>query len=456
MIQERGPTLRQEPAGQATVIRGSSYGGYNKEEQINEKPPSPSKDYDMPPALGKDPEVSSRESILGSLTSFVGRTQDGAPYSSATVAPSNSSTSAPTIASDFYSSYLPGCGGLQPPLDSRYTSCQQPPSIQPPAGFPQPPAGQPSGFQVLQRSNAELLRRASETAIVGRGYSSQELLTPTPPQQPWMSAQDDRVRNWAQASPLSMTPDLSSGSPLAKDLFLSSTDKEYANLDPNKRAPSSFAMPPRDAMNDAAAATLSHFDMRGMYMGSGHFQPGANPAQYNRHMSTPGTTPKPYEDAYRHTPHMPDYRTLSQTTPSPADMFGRVGMNMNPSLGLDKYYYPRDTMYRPQHLPSSPAAFMPQTSSSQSAYHERDYPRSQMYPQAPTYPFMGDKNYHLSSRKLPQTMSGLDSRGMPADYFPGGPPPPQPPTAPPQDAHLQDPYRRSVIYNMNLMNRYFE
>ncbi len=247
-------------------------------------------------------------------------------------------------------------------------------------------------------SSFNLLRRPE----MDRNYSPSQLLgTQMPPPPQTYMGHDDRARHWAQASPLSsLTP---GGSLTSKDA--------YPNLDSygQKNTAPSFSMPrPEDPM--------AHLGMDA-YFGR-HFGSSAANTGYNR------------QDTYRHPPHMPDYRSFSHQTPAPpSDMFGRVGMNPS-SLGLDKYYpYPPNPMYRPQHMGSTPAPFMPPTASNtQKPYGETDYSRT-MYGQPSAYSF--DKQYL-----------------KPSQYFPGAP---AHHTAPGQE--LQDPYRRSVIYNM--MDRYY-
>ncbi len=269
-------------------------------------------------------------------------------------------------------------------------------------GPPGPAAPGASGFNVLGR-NADLLRRSE----LERTYSPSHMLghqMGPPPPQPYMGP-DDRARHWAQASPLSSltTP----GSSLA------SKDPAYPNLDTygQKTSAPSFSMPPRPE------DPMSHLDVAGAYFGR-HFGSTAANTSYNR------------QEPYRHTSHMPDYRGFPhQAGGPPSDMFGRVGVN--PTLGLDKYYYPGNPMYRPQHMGSTGAPFIPppSTGPGQKGYGDADYSRTAMYAQPPgAYPF--DKQYL-----------------KPSQYFPGAPPH----AAPPQD--LQDPYRRSVIYNM--MDRYY-
>ena len=257
-----------------------------------------------------------------------------------------------------------------------------------------------TSFNVLGRGNADLLRRSE----LERTYSPSQLLghqIPPPPQS--YMGHDDRARHWAQASPLSS---------LATASSLPSKDT-YPNLETygQKSAAPSFSMPPRPE------DPMTHLDVAGAYFGR-HFGSSAANSSYNR------------QEPYRHATHMPDYRSFPHNTGGPpADMFGRVGMNPS-TLGLDKYYYPGNPMYRPQHMGSTGAPFIPPPSTgAQKPYGEADYSRTAMYGQPPSaYSF--DKQYL-----------------KPSQYFPGAPPH----AGAPQD--LQDPYRRSVIYNM--MDRYY-
>lgn len=314
----------------------------------------------------------------------------------------------PPPTGNFYN-FLPPESSL-PPVDGYGSTSQRQPTTL-------PQEQQPSSFHMLSRPNTDLFRRD-----IHKGYGTELLqagMHQTLPQSHW----DDR-RHWTQPSSLTLPPpDISS-----KESFLS-VEREYENRQLNKTAPTFPADP------------MSHLDMASMYMGR-HFNPAAAAAaaatqNYQRQLPTTANPAKSYEDTYR---SMPDYRALSQTG---GDMFRSMSMT---GFGLEKYYYPRDPMYRPQHLPSSSNPFMAQPATNQmNPYADRDYARNPMY--QPPY-FMGDKQY-LDSRKLTQPPMALTNRPLGADYFTGAPPPNAS-----QDPHFQDPYRRSVIYNM--MNRYFD
>ena len=357
----------------------------------------------MPPSSGQYPQYSSDYT-----RQFPGRGQEGSLLPGA---------------GEFYNQLLPECSTLS---GDRYMGSSQPPLTQtsmssglPPSALPPPPD---ASFQALQRTNAELLRRAYGSPDLHQGAGQ------------WGS-QDTAARHW---------PDLASSSKEAH---------YYNSMDPSGARqlgkPSTFGMgghAGRDPVSDSSASgslpgSLDSHMMASMYMGR-HF-PGAGSSGSYQHPAVA----KGYEDSYR-SPHMADYRSLQQGP----DMFGR--MSMPPAaLGLDKYYYARDSMYRSQALGGS-APFLPPTTNQIPHYPpspaERDYSRSSMYPQPPT-PYaalMGEKQYLSAAHKLPPPgMPSLDRTPAP-DYYGSAPPPPPPPA---QD-HFQDPYRRSVIYNM--MNRY--
>lgn len=292
---------------------------------------------------------------------------------------------------------------------------------------------QQSSLQALQRSSADFLQRASATGLPGVNYpsvtESLARLSQTTTQQPWIS-HDERPRPWAQASPILMPSELDGTSSLNRNPF-SSTRPEYSSLDSaSKRAESAFPTVP----SQSVASASERYDVASAYMGgTGPFTPGSN---YSK--SLPAAPSKQLEEAYRHSAaasHMSDYRSLSQgPPPSMTDMYSRMGMN--PALGLDKYYgYSRDAVYRSQHIGSAPNPFMPQTSSSQMPYTDRDYATRNPYVQDNTY------SKYLPPGNLTQPIPGLQA--SPTDYF----------QTRPGAADPYDPYRRSVIHNM--MTRYF-
>ena len=189
----------------------------------------------------------------------------------------------------------------------------------------------------------------------------------------------------------------------------------------------------------AAARSLKHADAFAMT------QPTADPYNSMSYMARPftpavsyarppaGSGQKHLEEAYRHA----DYCGL----PSTADLYGRIAVNPT-ALGLDKYYYQRDAMYRPP--------FMPPASTPQYTDYARGNPAA--YAQhsaaaaaaAAAYGLM-DKPY-LASAKMTDALPSLPERAAAAsDYMQQRPPP--------ADPHMQDPYHRSVIYNM--MSRYY-
>ena len=293
------------------------------------------------------------------------------------------------------------------------------------------PQQQP-GFPMLPRTNTDLLRGGP--MMPGSNYSS--LMNPAAAlgqqhgQQSWLG--DERSRTWGQPSPIIMgppPPELGTGSPLTATSRNPYSDRPEYSFDPNAssqlgRRPGESGFPIPQTLSNPS----QHYDVA--YMTARSLNPSSQETSYSRGSSS--NTQNRFEDAYR---HMTDYRTLPQP-PSMVDMYGRMGMN--PALGLDKYYYPtRDAMYRSQHIAPTTNPFLPQTSTAQMGYTDREYGRNAgMYSQHSAYGFMGDKQFLPSSKITPGVPSA-------ADYFPARPGA--------TDPHIQDPYRR--IYNM--MSRYY-
>ena len=322
-------------------------------------------------------------------------------------------------------------------------------------------AAQQSSLSALQRTNADLLRRAATGSLMppsGSYPSVTESLVGMnsslgqSSQQPWMVPHDDRTRShWGQPSPILPAPEIDSTSPLSRNPYSCERAPDYPSFDPNnpssqlnKRPDSSFPVP-----QSVANPSEPRYDMAS-YMGSRGFG-GAAGSNYSRSIPPPPAAPtsasKHLEDAYRHAAHITDYTRSLPQAPGMADMYSRMGMNpTSPLAGLDKYNsYWRDPMYRSQHtLPGSTHPFIPPTTTAAPTYGDRDYGRSSMYSQHGAYSFMGDKQYLGATNKVPQGVGA--PAHLPTDYLqhaaPGA-----------ADPHMQDPYRRSVIYNM--MPRYF-
>ena len=224
---------------------------------------------------------------------------------------------------------------------------------------------------------------------------------------------------------------------------------------------------------ELSSDSYARYDPSRAWAAARHYSPhkqgvmtGLDPA----HAQTMPNSVKHFTDAYHHhhqmasqlpPPHTTDYhRSLATPSGTPAEMFGRVNPTLNAApihnLGYDKFFYPRDptaALYRTPNtfLPVNSATPAPPTLPS-----SRDY-RGPIYPGQhtinPYNPFMGtDKQYMnaAAAGKLGQPLSGLTAHpGERNQFYPGAGAPPT--HADPQG---QDPYRRSVIYNM--MNRYFE
>ena len=323
-----------------------------------------------------------------------------------------------------------------------------PPLSQEQRGLPYPHSQSQTSLPTLPGANsADYFRRASAPFIPGTGYPSvTETLVPPPPQH-WMSAHDERSRQWGQPSPIIPPPipsELDSASPLSRNPYVSRPSEYSFNPTTTSHSSKQTESSYPGSQSISTPAERPTYDMTSAYMTSRTFNPN-----YTGPMPPPppsAATQKQLEEAYRRAAQISDYRTLSQAAPpSMADMYSR--MAVPPALGFDKYYYPRDAMFRSQHLSAAPNPFMTQSSTPQMPYTERDYGRNPIYTQHSAYGFMGDKQY-LASNKLPPTLPGLQERPMPADYL-------QSPAAAAAmgDPHIQDPYRRSVIYNM--MSRYF-
>ena len=269
-------------------------------------------------------------------------------------------------------------------------------------GAPMPDAANYMGYPHPQDplssrglSNLQDPYRSSE--YLRRGYPGSEFLNPTgqSTSQSWMGG--------AYSNPLTQPPilpppssDLSSSlskEPYNKDSYPTppaNKDSYLYDKDYSKRVGSSY-VPGREGMSMFNDPMTGHpYDPLawGRYQ-----QAAASNSSYSRLPSA--ATQKGYDDPY--------YRSL-QAPPTP-DMLSRMGM---PPLGLDKYYYPRDSMYRSPHNLSP---FIPQTGSPQS-----DYRAGSMYSQQ--YPFMGS-----GAHKFPQGVPGLPDRPVGSEYYGAAPPP---------------------------------
>ncbi len=387
-----------------------------------------------------------------------------APTSRSITPPSgayNTSVSEPFPSRDFFGQYFHDSNSVplnHPPIPSSQDQRSRPPYQQSSAIPGLPPVS----------SSSDYYRRAPAPFIPGTGYPSvtESLVGMTSslstqqhaPSQPWTSgSQEERSRHWGQPSPILMSSDLDTASPLSRNPYPTSRP-DYSF--PTTTTASQYSKPGESTSYPSVPQTLPNptdrYDVASAYMSSRTFNPTAAAAaaaaaagsNYSGAMAPPpstASTQKQLEDAYRRAAHMSDYRSLPQPPPPPsmADVYSRMGMT--PALGFDKYYYPRDAMFRSQHLPGAPNPFMPQNSTPQIPYSDREYSRNSIYSQHGAYGFMGEKQYLAASNKLPPSLPGLQERPLAGDYLQA--------QGAMNDPHMQDPYHRSVIYNM--MTRYF-
>lgn len=276
------------------------------------------------------------------------------------------------------------------------------------------PSYQQQGLSALQRSNADFLRRSlmpggTYPSVTESFMGMPPSALPQPAQQsPW-PGMDERPRHW----PNLMPPD----NPYPND---------YAAFDgaaAAKRPESAFPVSMGQTSSSSTSYDLTSWGSRGFQAPTASNYPATRAPQ------------KPFDDMYRH--HISDYRPLPQPMAA-ADMYSRM------AAGLDKYYYPREAVYRSQpSLPSAPPFMPPSSSAQMPTYAERDYVRNPVYPSAHgAYGFMAEKQYLGSSNKVPQPAMPSAPTAVPgAEYL-------QAPTAAPQD-----PYRTPLMYNM--VPRYF-
>lgn len=180
---------------------------------------------------------------------------------------------------------------------------------------------------------------------------------------------------------------------------------------------------------------LERFDLSS-YFGTHPYS--ATPALEYGH-ATCGANQKAFEDRLRQPSAVPDLRGLPQ--PPSTDMLNQFcGINVNPSFNLDKYMYARDPVYRPQHVTgTSESAFLSHTAPTQPTYFSRDYTGRTLYPQSNPYALMDDRQYGTAS-KLTHPAGVQQDRDLMGRR------------STTNDNQIQDPYRRSVIYNV--MNRF--
>ena len=369
------------------------------------------------------------------------------------------------------SSCFPGSEGYASSTKDFFGQYFQDPTTMPLTHLPTAADQRLSYHRAPHRAGFDFLPRVPGTASVLPGATtypasvSESLaaamnpaMNPQHAQSHWGVAHDDRSHPWAQPSPMLMAPDLNA----ARNPFSASSTADRStdlNFDPSaasrqltKRAvpESTFPIP---QPNTVGADPYS--SMTNAYIGRA-FNPAAAvaPSNYMMNMSSSmSSTQKQLEEAYRQSAvaaaaHIADYRSLAPQAAVP-DIYSRMGVN--PTLGLDKYYYSRrEQMYRSQAIAATPNPFLappPSQTNSTPVSYASDYSCAQvMYAaaaqhSAAAYGFMGDKQYLMSSRKISEAVPMLPER--PPDYFP----------ARPSTTEAQDPYRHSVIYNM--MSRYY-
>lgn len=255
--------------------------------------------------------------------------------------------------------------------------------------------------------------------------------------------QEARPTHWNQNSYLHQSlgrpANTTANSYLGKDNYLTNRDFVFDSSCRSLTEHNMFSglpVPPqqRDLSHDALH---SQFDLSSYFSGHPYQTGAAAGLDYSR--STSSSAQKTFDSHYR--PTVTDFRGIPQ--PPSTDMFG--GINVNNSFNLDKYVYPRESVYHPQHIADNAnSAFLAHTGSSQHAY---DYARRSLYPQNSPYGFVDNRQYAsaVAGAKLshhPGTASVIaPERDLMARTNAA-------------DTQLQDPYRCRVLYNV--MNRYFE
>jgi hypothetical protein len=244
--------------------------------------------------------------------------------------------------------------------------------------------------------------------------TSDAFSTTTPPslqQQHWMSGAAERSRPWGRSSPTLVNPIATSGAAYP----------DYG-FDAGKRPTDSGFAP---TSTPGGLGSGSPYGLPSSYMGAA----GRSSLGQVADVSSSYGRQKTFEDAYQQMAN--SYRSLSQGSSSVSDVYGRIGMTP-----FDKYYYPSDPLYRSQQLAASAASsnsmFLPQSP----MYTDRDYLRNPV----PGYPAAAASNSYGLGSKLG---AGVTS----ADYMQGR-------SAGAVDPALQDPYQRSMLYNM--MSRYYQ
>jgi len=351
----------------------------------------------------------------------------------------------------------------------------------------------PGGFS---RAQADLFRCTPSALISNSPYPSipESFLGMKPPPpgvvsqsaqgQHWSAVGEERSRPWSSQTSSMLEMEPGSRNPYSKldyasDTMSISSQSSKRSLPGGSGPPSDLVMfPGASASSLPPPPTAQSTDKYGMpnsaYPSLAHAYSPTGAASVGSGYSSRGlagpssASQKQLEDAYRHAAaaQLNDYRTLAaaqaQHAQMPPDVY-MAGINPGSLAGFDRYYYAtaRDAMYRSHHLAASamPHHFMQQGSASQQVYGDRGasgsvgYGREGMYGQPSPYSFMGGAGNGGSSSSEKQYLSGGSSAKGPASH--SGPPVAHSDylqNSAVQDS--QDPYRRSVIYNM-MTPRYF-
>ncbi|XP_046542653.1 RE1-silencing transcription factor-like [Haliotis rubra] len=253
------------------------------------------------------------------------------------------------------------------------------------------------------------------------------------------SGQEVRPPHWPQAPYLQRTidrqPNTTPATLFAKDNYLASRDFMFdpsrTMTERNMFASLSSPQPQRELAPETFPLELSYF--------GSHPYSGTATLDYSRPPC--GTATKTFDERYRQTAGtaMSDFRGLPQT--SSTDVFSGIGVNS--SFNLDKYMYPRDPVYHPQHVgDNTNSAFLTHSTPTQHSVFDREYPHRSLYPhQNAPYPFLEERQYSTAAKL---THSAGPTVNQDRDFM-----------ARPNTAESQmppDPYRCGVLYNV--MNRY--
>ncbi|XP_046369476.2 axoneme-associated protein mst101(2)-like [Haliotis rufescens] len=292
----------------------------------------------------------------------------------------------------------------------------------------------------LRPTNPALLRRP--TTMPSTDMFPTPAMSQTMQRNPFTntwSGQEVRPPHWPQAPYLQRTidrqPNTTPATLFAKDNYLASRDFMFdpsrTMTERNMFASLSSPQPQRELAPETFPLELSYF--------GSHPYSGTATLDYSRPPC--GTATKTFDERYRQTAGtaMSDFRGLPQT--SSTDVFSGIGVNS--SFNLDKYMYPRDPVYHPQHVgDNTNSAFLTHSTPTQHSVFDREYPHRSLYPhQNPPYPFLEERQYSTAAKL---THSAGPTVNQDRDFM-----------ARPNTAESQmppDPYRCGVLYNV--MNRY--